>query len=61
MADTDTIDATREARLHVASLPPADSGRGLARVPAKVMSALGLTEGDVIEIFETETVERQLA
>ncbi len=50
MADTDTLDETRSARLQVASLPPGDSGRGLARVPAKVMSSLGLTEGDVIEI-----------
>ena len=50
MADTDTIDKARSAKLQVASLPPADSGRGLARVPAKVMAELGLTEGDVIEI-----------
>ena len=50
MADTDTIEQRQGAKLQVASLPPADSGRGLARVPAKVMTALGLTEGDVIEI-----------
>ena len=50
MADTDTIEKTRSVKLQVASLPPADSGRGLARVPAKVMAALGLSEGDVIEI-----------
>ncbi len=50
MADTDTIEKTKSVKLQVASLPPADSGRGLARVPAKVMAALGLNEGDVIEI-----------
>ncbi|GAA4032152.1 CDC48 family AAA ATPase [Sphingomonas rosea] len=46
MADTETD--TR--RLQVANLPPADSGRGLARVPASIMNALGLSDGDVIEI-----------
>ncbi|MEO6114249.1 MAG: CDC48 family AAA ATPase [Sphingomicrobium sp.] len=50
MADTDTIEKTKTVKLQVASLPPADSGRGLARVPAKVMASLGLSEGDVIEI-----------
>jgi transitional endoplasmic reticulum ATPase len=50
MADIDAIARTKSAKLQVASLPPADSGRGLARVPAKVMAALGLSEGDVIEI-----------
>ena len=43
MADTDTIDQAKSARLQVASLPPADSGRGLARVPAKAMASLGLS------------------
>lgn len=50
MADTETIEKTKSVKLQVASLPPADSGRGLARVPAKVMAALSLSEGDVIEI-----------
>ena len=50
MADTDTIEKTKSVKLQVASLPPADSGRGLARVPAKVMASLDLCEGDVIEI-----------
>jgi transitional endoplasmic reticulum ATPase len=31
-------------------LPPADSGRGVARLPVKLMEELELTEGDVIEI-----------
>ena len=37
-------------RLQVANARPEDSGRGLAHVPRSVMSQLGLTEGDVIEI-----------
>lgn len=46
MADVDTD----LRRLQVANLPPADSGRGLARVPRSIMDALGLSDGDVIEI-----------
>ncbi|MDP9164265.1 MAG: CDC48 family AAA ATPase [Pseudomonadota bacterium] len=46
MADVDT----QARRLQVANLPPADSGRGIARLPAKWMQQLGLGEGDVIEI-----------
>jgi transitional endoplasmic reticulum ATPase len=37
-------------RLQVANLPPADSGRGIARLPRKIMEQLGLSDGDVIEI-----------
>lgn len=37
-------------RLQVANLPPADSGRGIARVPKTIMDQLGLSDGDVIEI-----------
>jgi transitional endoplasmic reticulum ATPase len=36
--------------VQVANLPPADSGRGFARLPDKLMDELGLNEGDVIEI-----------
>ena len=46
MADAETM--TR--KLQVANLPPADSGRGMARLPVKLMTELGLNEGDVIEI-----------
>jgi transitional endoplasmic reticulum ATPase len=42
-------------RLQVANLPPADSGRGIARVPSKVMDQLGLADGDVIEIVGKRT------
>ncbi len=37
-------------RVQVANLPPADSGRGVARLSVKLMTELGLAEGDVIEI-----------
>ena len=50
MADTETIDRVKSRRVQVASLPPADSGRGFARLPDKLMDELGLDEGDVIEI-----------
>ena len=46
MATVDTINR----RVQVANLPPADSGRGVARLPVKLMQELGLNEGDVIEI-----------
>ena len=44
-----TVD-TMNRRVQVANLPPADSGRGVARLPVKLMQELGLNEGDVIEI-----------
>ena len=50
MPDTDTIDRVKSRKVQVASLPPADSGRGFARLPDSLMDALGLSEGDVIEI-----------
>src|SRR3954471_22592160 len=50
MPDTDTIDRTKARKVQVASLPPADSGRGFARLPEGLMGELGLSEGDVIEI-----------
>jgi transitional endoplasmic reticulum ATPase len=51
MPETDTIDRVSSRKVQVASLPPADSGRGFARLPDKLMDELGLTEGDVIEII----------
>jgi transitional endoplasmic reticulum ATPase len=47
MATVDTL----VRRVQVANLPPADSGRGVARLPVKLMTELGLSEGDVIEII----------
>src|SRR3954465_5052418 len=50
MSETDTIDRPKSRKVQVASLPPADSGRGFARLPDRLMDELGLNEGDVIEI-----------
>src|SRR3954452_22188033 len=50
MAETDTIDRAKSRKVQVASLLPADSGRGFARLPDSLMEALSLDEGDVIEI-----------
>src|SRR5690349_8235367 len=55
MADTDTIDRVKSRKVQVASLPPADSGRGFARLPDGLMDDLGLKEGDVIEIVGKRT------
>src|SRR5205085_596241 len=46
MADDDRA----RRRLQLATMRPEDSGRGLARLPRAVMSALELADGDVIEI-----------
>jgi len=50
MADVET-----QTRLQVANLAPADSGRGIARLPLGLMKELGLDEGDVIEIVGKRT------
>ncbi|MFL6760005.1 CDC48 family AAA ATPase [Sphingomonas sp.] len=50
MPEADTIDRVKSRKVQVASLPPADSGRGFARLPEKLMEELSLNEGDVIEI-----------
>ncbi len=46
MADSDA--PTR--KIQVANSRPEDSGRGLAHMPRTLMAALGITEGDVVEI-----------
>ena len=50
MADTDVAERPKTRRVQVANLPLGDSGRGIARLPAKLMEDLGLAEGDTIEI-----------
>ena len=50
MPEADTIERVKSRKVQVASLPPADSGRGFARLPDRLMDELGLAEGDVIEI-----------
>ncbi len=47
MADQDTS----LRKIQVANSRPEDSGRGLAHLPRTLMAALGVGEGDVIEIL----------
>ena len=42
-------------RLQVANMRPDDSGRGIARLPRAIMNALGISEGDVIELVGKRT------
>ena len=44
MPEADTIDRVKSRKVQVASLPPADSGRGFARLPDRLMDDLGLAE-----------------
>ncbi|GAA4750191.1 CDC48 family AAA ATPase [Sphingomonas daechungensis] len=55
MAETDTLERTTAQRVQVANLPPADGGRGFARLPLDLMKSLGINEGDVIEIIGKRT------
>jgi transitional endoplasmic reticulum ATPase len=50
MAEVETLDRAKTRKVQVASLPTDDSGRGIARLPEKLMKDLGVVEGDVIEI-----------
>ena len=51
MADTQVAERPKTRRVQVANLAPGDSGRGIARLPAKLMEDLGLSEGGTIEII----------
>lgn len=54
MADDETSrPGTR--KLQVANSRPEDSGRGLAHLPRSLMAALGLAEGDIVEITGKRT------
>jgi transitional endoplasmic reticulum ATPase len=50
MPDADTIDRVASRKVQVASLASGDSGRGFARLSEHLMEALGVREGDVVEI-----------
>ena len=50
MAETGTLERTTTVRVQVAGLSPGEQGRGIARVPKKLMERLKIHEGDVIEI-----------
>jgi transitional endoplasmic reticulum ATPase len=51
MPEADTIDRVTSRKVQVASLASGDSGRGFARLSEALMEALGVREGDVIEII----------
>ncbi|KQN93184.1 AAA family ATPase [Sphingomonas sp. Leaf231] len=51
MADADD----KMVKLQVANARPEDSGRGVAHLPRAVFAALGITDGDVVEIIGKKT------
>jgi transitional endoplasmic reticulum ATPase len=50
MADADAAVAEKTVRLQVAAARQEESGQGIARLPRSAFQALGVTEGDVLEI-----------
>lgn len=50
MADADAAVEDRTVRLEVAAARQEESGRGVARMPRSAFQALGITDGDVVEI-----------
>lgn len=50
MADAEDAVKERQARLQVAAARQEESGQGIARMPRTAFQALGITEGDVVEI-----------
>jgi transitional endoplasmic reticulum ATPase len=50
MADAGATVTERTARLQVAAARQEESGHGIARLPKSAMAAIGVTEGDVIEV-----------
>ncbi|WP_239805029.1 CDC48 family AAA ATPase [Croceicoccus hydrothermalis] len=55
MADADAGTDSREVKLQVAAARQEESGHGIARIPRDAMAALGVTEGDIIEITGKRT------
>ena len=55
MPDTSAMIEDRTVRLQVAAARQEESGHGIARMPKSAMGALGITEGDVIEILGKRT------
>ncbi|NBC88488.1 MAG: hypothetical protein GVX90_03155, partial [Alphaproteobacteria bacterium] len=49
-ADADSANNSRTSRLQVAPARQEESGQGIARMPRSAFQALGVTEGDVVEI-----------
>ena len=55
MADADATVVNKTVRLQVAAARQEESGRGIARLPRSAFQALGITEGDVIEVTGKRT------
>jgi transitional endoplasmic reticulum ATPase len=55
MADLDAAVEDKAVRLQVAAARQEESGRGIARLPRSAFQALGITEGDVVEIHGKRT------
>ena len=55
MADAATTIEAKMARLQVAAARQEESGHGIARLPKSTFIALGITEGDVVEIAGKRT------
>src|SRR5690349_15230665 len=55
MADADAAVAEKSVRLQVAAARQEESGQGIARLPRSAFQALGITEGDVLEITGKRT------
>jgi transitional endoplasmic reticulum ATPase len=51
MPEADAIERVSSRKVQVASLASGDSGRGFARLSEPLMEALGVREGEVIEIL----------
>ncbi|WP_336987428.1 CDC48 family AAA ATPase [Altererythrobacter aquiaggeris] len=50
MADADAAIENKNVRLQVAAARQEESGQGIARIPKSAFQALGITEGDLVEI-----------
>ncbi|MFN3510326.1 MAG: hypothetical protein ACK4ZA_03125, partial [Tsuneonella troitsensis] len=48
--DADTSAGEKTIRLQVAAARQEESGQGIARMPRSAFKALGITEGDIVEI-----------
>ncbi len=55
MADAEAAPPTRTTRLQVAPARQEESGQGIARMPRSAFQALGITEGDIVEIAGKRT------
>ena len=50
MAETEAAEKAKTVRLEVAAARQEESGQGIARLPRSAFQALGITEGDIVEV-----------